>query len=88
MDLKTTLNFEVTKNDRVYRVILPLGAPYGEAYDAVFACLEGIVNLQKKGVEQLKAQAAGEVNAEPITPVNMEVTQAQTPEFQDPNQPV
>lgn len=64
MELKTTLNFEVTKNDRTYRVYIPLGAPYGEAYDAVFSCLEGIVDLQKKGVEQLKSQAQQEVTSQ------------------------
>jgi hypothetical protein len=57
MELKTTLNFEVTKNERNYRVSVPLGAPYGEAYDAVFSCLEGIVEYQRKSVEQLKSQA-------------------------------
>lgn len=58
MELKSTLNFEVTKNERTYRISIPVGAPYGEAYDSIFACLEGLVDLQKKGVEQLKAQNA------------------------------
>ena len=58
MELKSTLNFEVTKNERSYRISIPFGAPYGEAYDAIFSCLEGLVDLQKKGVEQLKSQNA------------------------------
>lgn len=82
MDLKTTLNFEVTKNERTYRVIIPLGAPYGEAYDAVFSCLEGIVDLQRKGVEQLKAQSEAEGAREKSS---VSAAQQQATEFQNPN---
>lgn len=64
MNFKTTLNFEVTQNERTYCVSIPVGAPYGEAYDAIFKCLEGIVEWQKKSIEQLKSQA------QPATPEN------------------
>lgn len=58
MELKATLNFEKTVNDRTYRVTIPLGAPYGEVYDAIFACLEGVVEHQKQSVEQMKSAQA------------------------------
>ena len=55
MELKATLNFDKIVNDRVYRISIPVGAPYGEVYDAIYCCLAGIVEHQKKSVEQLKA---------------------------------
>jgi hypothetical protein len=60
MELKTTLNFEITKNERTYRVIIPIGAPYGEVYDAVFSCLQGIIEHQQKSIEQMKTQQASQ----------------------------
>lgn len=61
MDLKTTLNFEVKKNERTYCFSIPLGAPYGETYDAIFACFEAVTDLQKKALEQLKDQKEKQV---------------------------
>jgi len=61
MDQKLVCNFEVKKNDRVYSLHMPVGAPIGEAYDAVFEMLQEILELSKKAVENAKVKEAADV---------------------------
>jgi len=68
MQMKSLLNLEVTKNERLYSFSIPTGAPYGEAYDAIFSCLEMIIDLQKKGVDQLKTQNNSNVTESTVQP--------------------
>jgi hypothetical protein len=58
MNMKSTIDFEITKNDRVYRFNIPAGAPYGETYDAIFTFLEKILDQQKASIQSLKEQNA------------------------------
>ena len=60
MDIKSYAEIEITKNDRVYHFFMPVGAPYGEAYDAAFEALTKITELAKTAVENAKPQEAKE----------------------------
>lgn len=58
MDIKSvpTMAVEVTTNDRVYKFVMPMGAPFGEAYDACHGVLAEIVKWAKQAEEQAKRQ--------------------------------
>lgn len=52
MELKNLIHLSVVKNERTYELILPVNAPYGEAYDATFEFLKHISELAKQAAEQ------------------------------------
>lgn len=54
MDLSSRVILTVKKNDRVFELHMPMGAPYGEAYDAIFEMLGNIVELSKEAAEKAK----------------------------------
>lgn len=60
MDLRSYVDVEVKKNDRVYHFFMPVGAPYGEAYDAAFDALTSITDLAKQAVEQARPKEAAD----------------------------
>ena len=66
MDIKSYVDVEIKKNDRVYHFLMPVGAPFGEAYDAAFESLTSITEMAKNAVEQAKPKEAGEAAAEPV----------------------
>jgi hypothetical protein len=35
MDVKSYVAIEVTREDRVYKIYMPVGAPFGEVYDVL-----------------------------------------------------
>lgn len=57
MDYLSQIVIEIKKNDRVYRFEIPMGAPYGEAYDACFEALGGIMELAKNAKDRVKQDA-------------------------------
>lgn len=68
MDIKTYVDIEIVKNERVYRFAMPVGAPFGEAYDAAFEALNKVSELMKQAAES--AARPQEVAADDIaTPV-------------------
>ncbi len=54
MDQRAVLNMEVEKNGHRYVFSMPIGAPLGESYDAVYSVLEEIVKLSKQASENMK----------------------------------
>lgn len=62
MAIKSSLSIEITKGDRVFSFVMPIGAPYGEAYDAAFEVLQQIVELSKQAADQAKQQQAADKN--------------------------
>jgi len=50
------VKLEAEKNERSYSFIMPLGAPYGEAYDILFEMMQEIVDLSKKAADKLKRE--------------------------------
>lgn len=60
-----SIAFENTKNERTYRVEIPVGAPLGESYDAI---IEIALELLKIAQSQCKKQ-------EPESPKIIEMTE-------------
>ena len=71
MNVKSFVTLEVIKNDHVFTFNMPIGVPYGEAYDAAYECLQNITELAQKAADAAKPQ---EVPADSqATPVEAEV---------------
>lgn len=69
MNLKSYVDIEVTKGERTYHFLMPVGSPFGEAYDASFECLTNITELAKQAAEQAKPKEGSEATTEE-TPAN------------------
>lgn len=52
LTVTSAINFEVTKNERLFRFYMPMGSPLGEAYDACFEVLQRIQELSAHAVKQ------------------------------------
>lgn len=52
--LKSIVAIEIKKNDHVYRFEMPVGAQYGEAYDAAFEALKQITQLASEAADRAK----------------------------------
>ena len=52
MEAKNVIAFEFEKEDRVYRLQMPSGAPLGEAYEASAEFLAEIVRLINEHAQQ------------------------------------
>lgn len=59
MKAKQEIIFEVEKNERVYKLSMPEGAPLGEAYEASAEFMQEVVRLINEHVANLK-KASGE----------------------------
>jgi hypothetical protein len=51
MDQKAVVKLEVEKNERKFEFIMPIGSPYGEAYDAAFEFLNEIAKMTQEAAE-------------------------------------
>ncbi len=56
MNARTLISLDVEKNGNKYSFHMPMGIPYGEAYDAAFMVLEDILSLSKQAVENAKRE--------------------------------
>ena len=54
MNLKSMVILEVENNGNAYQFHMPVGAKYGEAYDAAFAVLEEILKISKDALNTAK----------------------------------
>lgn len=54
MNLKSCVVIEITKNERLYTFTMPVGAPFGEAYDVAYQVLLKIADLAKEGAASAK----------------------------------
>ncbi len=61
MNLKSCVTIEITKNDRLYTFTMPVGAPFGEAYDVSYEVLLKIAELAKDGALSAK-RVEGDTN--------------------------
>lgn len=55
MKLRSNVIIDIEKNGRVYEFSMPLGSPYGEAYDVSHELSAEILNMSKKALEQYNA---------------------------------
>jgi len=49
---KAVIVLEVEKNERVYTFTMPVGSPFGEAYDVAFLMLQEVLKLSKEAVDR------------------------------------
>jgi hypothetical protein len=56
MELKTAVILEVKRNDFIFRMELPIGAPLGDTYEAGWEFLKKINDLSAEAVEKAKPQ--------------------------------
>jgi len=54
MDQRAVINLEVKKGEKTFVFSMPVGSPFGEAYDAAFSVLNEIMEMSKKAVEAAK----------------------------------
>ena len=55
MDMKSAVILEATKGEnRQFQFVMPVGAPFGECYDACFEMLNKITELAKQAAESAK----------------------------------
>ncbi len=64
MAVKAYVTIEIVKNERVYTFSIPVGAPYGEAYDAVAEAKATVFDLLAKSLEADKQQESSEAPTE------------------------
>lgn len=48
------VNLQIEKNDRTYIFSLPMGAPYGECFDACHEALQEITRMAQKAADASK----------------------------------
>ena len=56
MEAKNVIAFEYVKEDRIYRLQMPHGAPLGEAYEATGSFLAEMVRMINAHSESLKSK--------------------------------
>lgn len=61
MNQKAMVVLELEKDGFTYCFSMPIGAPYGAAYDACFKMLEEITNMTKNALEQSKPKEQAEL---------------------------
>jgi hypothetical protein len=54
MDQRITIEFKITKEDRVYTFSMPYGCAHGESYDVVYEILMTIADMAKQRAESLQ----------------------------------
>jgi hypothetical protein len=66
MELNSVVNIIVEKNNKKFTFGMPVGANYGESYDACFECLMKITELSREAAAQMeqKAPKASEATGE------------------------
>jgi hypothetical protein len=65
MNVKATVNIMIEKNERTYVFSMPVGAPFGEAYDAAFEALTQISNMAKEAIESARNKESKSVEEIP-----------------------
>lgn len=73
MEQKNSVILEFPRGERIYRVIVPDRAPFGEIFDVAFEFLDSAHNYQVQAMEKVKKEIEeAKKKAEPI-PVEAEV---------------
>jgi len=57
MNQRAMVQLEVEKNGRIFIFLMPIGAPFGECYDAAFECASQILEMAKEAAEKANKQA-------------------------------
>ena len=54
MDKRGMISLEIKKEERTYIFLMPIGSPFGEAYDAAFEVLSEITKQSIEAAEKAK----------------------------------
>jgi len=60
MEAKNVISYEFEKEDRVYRLMIPHGAPIGEAYEAAASFLDEMVRMINEHADQVRPKGLEE----------------------------
>lgn len=63
MDEKALIVWELKKEERVYQLQMPWGAPFGEVYDVIFHFLNQVTEKAKQEAEKVKPTEKDETPA-------------------------
>ena len=56
MNIKSQITIEIEKDGHIFSFNMPVGAPFGKAYDACFEALQKITEFAKTAADQAKQQ--------------------------------
>lgn len=56
MDQKALVKLSMEKSERTYEFYMPIGSPYGEAYDAAFEMLQEITKMSQEAADKAKRE--------------------------------
>lgn len=65
MEFKNTIVLEIQKEERVYRMEMPAGAPLGEAYQCAGMMLDRLVELINEHSQKRKEEENAKKNESP-----------------------
>lgn len=54
MNIRSQVSIEIIKDDHTFTFTMPVGAPFGKAYDAAYDVLQQIIEFSKKAADQAK----------------------------------
>lgn len=54
------IHFEIKKEDRLYALSLPAGAPYGEVYDVLYQMLTDVAKMAVEAVKKAEKKEDGD----------------------------
>lgn len=60
MDQKAVVKLKIDKNEKPFYFEMPIGAPFGEAYDAAFDFLQEIIRMSKDAADRAKREEVTE----------------------------
>lgn len=66
MNLKSYIQLEVVRQDRVYYFQIPLGSPYEEARSVAQECIDALTSLQEAALKHEQEQRAQQVKEEDV----------------------
>lgn len=62
--MTSKVDLSIEKEGRTYHFSMPVGAPFGEAYDVAFGILNEILKLSQKAAENMKPKETEKENSE------------------------
>lgn len=56
MDIKNNIVFETEKDGNVFQFSMPIGTPYGQAYDVIIEALNEVQSMSVEHARKIKEQ--------------------------------
>ena len=68
MNQRAMVTIEIIKNEHSYTLLMPMGAPIGEAYDVVHEMLQAVVGMANNAAAKAAPQAPEMQNCGALEP--------------------